>query len=148
MADADILPYNYDLYGNEIVSYLNTAQKRAEKSEMKLDFTAALAAAQRFTAAGTAIRTLQSTPPADAANLNRALRDAETALLNPAGLPRRAWYRHTIYAPGEYTGYAAVVIPGVNEAIDGTDTDRAQTQLAVLTEALNRSAALLESATK
>jgi N-acetylated-alpha-linked acidic dipeptidase len=115
---------------------------------MKLDFTAALAAAQRFTTAGAAIRTLQSTPPADAANLNHALRDAETALLSPAGLPRRAWYRHTIYAPGEFTGYAAVVIPGVNEAIDGTDTDRAQTQLAVLTEALNRSAALLESATK
>ena len=42
-------------------------------------------------------------------------------MLSPAGLPNRPWYKHTIYAPGEYTGYAAVVIPGVNEAIDAKD---------------------------
>ena len=42
----------------------------------------------------------------------------------PAGLPNRPWYRHTIYAPGEYTGYSAVVIPGVNEAIDAKDAAR------------------------
>jgi N-acetylated-alpha-linked acidic dipeptidase len=148
MADADVLPYNYDLYGKEILSYLDTAQKRAVKAEMKLDFGAALAAAKRFAATGTAIRARQSAPSGDSANLNHALRNAETALLSPAGLPRRAWYRHTIYAPGEFTGYAAVVIPGVNEAIDGVDNERAQTQLAILTEALNRSAAVLESAAK
>jgi N-acetylated-alpha-linked acidic dipeptidase len=148
MADADVLPYDYDLYGREILSYLNSAQKRAAKSDLNLNFTTTLAAAQRFAAAGTAIRARQSAPPANPAALNQSLREAETALLNPAGLPDRRWYKHTIYAPGEFTGYAAVVIPGVNEAIDGADTDRAQTQLTALTEALNRSAAILESATK
>jgi N-acetylated-alpha-linked acidic dipeptidase len=148
MADADVLPYDYDLYGKEILSYLNSAQKRAAKSELKLDFTATLAAAQRFAAAGVAVRTRQSAAPANPTALNQALRNAETALLNPAGLPDRRWYKHTIYAPGEFTGYAAVVIPGVNEAIDGADTDRAQTQLTALAEALSRSAAILESATK
>jgi len=65
-------------------------------------------------------------------------------LLIPQGLPNRPWFRHAIYAPGEYTGYAAVVIPGVNEAIDANDVQRANAQLAVLTEALNRAAAVLE----
>jgi N-acetylated-alpha-linked acidic dipeptidase len=163
MADADVLPYDYDLYGKEIVSYLDAARKRSNAPEAKaddsateanpsthlnLDFTAALAAAHRFAAAGTAIRALQSAPPADATALNKTLRDAETALLNPEGLPRRSWYKHLIYAPGEFTGYAAVVIPGVNEAIDAPDAPRAQAQLAVLAAAINRSAALLESATK
>jgi len=59
-------------------------------------------------------------------------------------LPNRPWFRHAIYAPGEYTGYAAVVIPGVNEAIDANDAQRANAQLTVLTEALNRAAAVLE----
>ena len=72
----------------------------------------------------------------------------ETALLNPEGLPDRRWYKHTIYAPGEFTGYAAVVIPGVNEAIEAADAPRAQSQLAPLAEALNRSAAILEAARK
>ncbi len=74
----------------------------------------------------------------------RALRDAESALLNDAGLPRRPWYKHTIYAPGEYTGYAAVVIPGVSEGIEANDAGRTQGQLDALAAALNRSATILE----
>jgi N-acetylated-alpha-linked acidic dipeptidase len=60
--------------------------------------------------------------------------------LSDAGLPNRPWYGHTIYAPGEFTGYATVVIPGVNEALDAKDQARAAQQLAVLTQALNRAA--------
>ncbi|WP_254061885.1 M28 family metallopeptidase [Granulicella sp. L60] len=148
MADADVLPYDYQLYAKEILGYLNAAQKRTTTEGLNVDFAPALAAAQRLVSAGTAIRTIQATPPSDPTALNHALRLAEGALLNPAGLPRRSWYKHTIYAPGEFTGYAAVVIPGVNEAIDVPDTTRAQTQLAALTEALNRSSAILEAAAK
>ena len=151
MANADILPYDYQVYGREIISYLESAHTRADKINLNLDFTPALNAANRFAAAGTAIRTVQLTAPsrpASTANLNKALRAAEDALLNPEGLPRRPWFKHTIYAPGEFTGYAAVVIPGVNEAIDAPDAARAQAQLASLAEALNRSAAILEAAAK
>jgi N-acetylated-alpha-linked acidic dipeptidase len=78
--------------------------------------------------------------------LNLALRQAEGALLSPAGLPNRPWYRHTIYAPGEYTGYAAVVIPGVNEALDAKDAQRAAQQLTVLTQGLEKAAQVLNGA--
>ena len=77
--------------------------------------------------------------------LNDALIKTERALLVPEGLPHRPWYRHAIYAPGEYTGYAAVVIPGVNEALDKGDVDRARQQMAVLAAALERAAKALES---
>jgi N-acetylated-alpha-linked acidic dipeptidase len=59
-------------------------------------------------------------------------------------LPHRPWFRHAIYAPGEYTGYAAVVIPGVNEALDRGDAERARQQLGVLTAALERGAKALD----
>lgn len=151
MADADILPYDYKTYGTEVVSYLKAAQQRATAAHLQADFSAASAAAARFAAAGSHIAQIQAAAPgsldaAARARLNAALRDAEEALLNDAGLPRRPWYRHTIYAPGEYTGYAAVVIPGVNEGIDAKDNTRTSSQLAALTEALNRSAAVLEGA--
>jgi N-acetylated-alpha-linked acidic dipeptidase len=74
------------------------------------------------------------------------LRDTETALVSEAGLPNRPWYRHTIYAPGEFTGYAAVVIPGVNEALDAKDASRAAQQLTVLTQALDHAAHTLDTA--
>jgi N-acetylated-alpha-linked acidic dipeptidase len=106
----------------------------------------------RFAAAGARIGTIQSAPgsldEAAKAHLNEALRNAEEALLNDAGLPHRPWYRHTIYAPGEYTGYAAVVIPGVNEGIDAKDAARTSAQLSALSEALNRSSSILESTEK
>jgi N-acetylated-alpha-linked acidic dipeptidase len=65
-------------------------------------------------------------------------------LLVPQGLPHRKWYRHAIYAPGEYTGYAAVVIPGVNEALDKGDGEQLRQQLSVLAAALDRAAKTLE----
>ena len=76
--------------------------------------------------------------------MNQALRGAERAMLPPQGLPHRPWFRHVIYAPGEYTGYAAVVIPGVNEALDKGDSERARQQLAALAAALDRAAKALD----
>ncbi len=148
MADADILPYDYQVYGREIVHYVQEAQKRAEADKLDLNFAAATAAAQRFEAAGTAVLRRQQSEPSDANSLNQALRSTEEALLSPTGLPKRPWFKHTIYAPGEFTGYAAVVIPGVNEGIDVPDASRTQTQLGVLADALNRAAEVLEDAAR
>ncbi|MGB0032056.1 MAG: M28 family metallopeptidase [Candidatus Sulfotelmatobacter sp.] len=146
MADADVLPYDYEEYGKEVATYLDAAGKRAENKfgDHVLDLGAATAAAKHFQDAGTKILSKQKNPPRDAARLNQALRGAERALLVPEGLPHRAWFRHAIYAPGEYTGYAAVVIPGVNEALDKGDVERARQQLAVLAAALERAAKALE----
>jgi N-acetylated-alpha-linked acidic dipeptidase len=150
MADADVLPYDYRAYGKDVVGYVADAQKQAGAEKLGVDFGAATTAAQRFAAAGDKIYATQSeaTSGANQAKLNAALRDAETALLNDAGLPHRPWYKHTIYAPGEYTGYAAVVIPGVTEGIESDDATRTQGQLDALAAALNRSAAILEDAAK
>ncbi|HEY3974572.1 MAG TPA: M28 family metallopeptidase [Candidatus Sulfotelmatobacter sp.] len=146
MAGADVLPYDYDEYGKEIVAYVDAARKRAEDKfgSHAPDFSAVNAAAQHFEAAGIKILAKQKSPPQDPARLNQALRGAERALLSSEGLPHRPWFRHVIYAPGEYTGYAAVVIPGVNEALDKGDSERARQQLAVLAAALERAAKILD----
>jgi N-acetylated-alpha-linked acidic dipeptidase len=147
MADADVLPYDYEEYGKEISNYLDNAKRRADGKfgEHKLDLSAVNAAAKHFQEAGAKILAKQKNLPRDPARLNQALLGAERALLVPEGLPHRPWFRHAIYAPGEYTGYAAVVIPGVNEALDKADLDRARQQLAVLAAALERAAKVLES---
>jgi N-acetylated-alpha-linked acidic dipeptidase len=147
MADASVLPYNEEEYGKEISAYLETASRRAEDKLGKrvLDFSAAMAAAKKFQDAGAKMLSKQKNAPQDAARMNQSLRNAERAFLAPEGLPHRPWFRHVIYAPGEYTGYAAVVIPGVNEALDKSDAARARQQLAVLTVALERAAKTLEA---
>ena len=148
MADADVLPYDYQSYGRQVVDYVSAAEARAREQKMSLDFGAMGAAATRFAAAGAAVRKVQLAPGANAAALNAALRNVESALLDPAGLPRRPWYKHTIFAPGEYTGYAAVVVPGVSEGLDAADADRTRAQIASVAAALNRAAAVLELAAR
>jgi N-acetylated-alpha-linked acidic dipeptidase len=147
MADADVLPYDYVTYAREIDAYIGAARRKADDAHIgSLDFAPAEAAVSRFAAAAQKVHTLQLAPTGDLAKLNLALRQTETALIADAGLPNRPWYRHTIYAPGEFTGYAAVVIPGVNEAIDAKDQPRAAQQLNVLTQALDRAAQTLQGA--
>jgi N-acetylated-alpha-linked acidic dipeptidase len=148
LADADILPFDYENYGREIAEYVGQAQKKADTKFGRgvLDLRPALDAAHRLQESGRRMGKAQRDPRVSPAALNRALRDAERAFLIPEGLPGRPWFRHAIYAPGVYTGYAAVVLPGVNEAITAGDRERARTQLAALTAAIQRAAQALDAA--
>jgi N-acetylated-alpha-linked acidic dipeptidase len=147
MADTDVLPYDYVTYAREITAYIDSAKKKAADLKLgSLDFSQAEEAAGRFAAAAEKAHAVQTAPAGDVNKLNETLRQVETDFISQAGLPNRPWYKHTIYAPGEYTGYAAVVIPGVNEALDAHDTNRAAQQLTVLAQALDRAAQTLDSA--
>jgi len=62
-------------------------------------------------------------------SFNESLYHAEQQLLNETGLPRRPWYKHTIYAPGFYTGYGVKTMPGIREAIEQRKWKEAQEQI-------------------
>jgi N-acetylated-alpha-linked acidic dipeptidase len=63
----------------------------------------------------------------------------ERALLDPAGLPRRPWFKNMLYAPGMYTGYGVKTVPMVREAIE-------QRQWVEADEGIVRTAKVLEAA--
>jgi len=77
--------------------------------------------------------------------INKKLYQAEQQLLSPDGLPRREWYKHTIYAPGFYTGYGVKTIPGVREAIEQRNWKEAQSQISSVSAAITRLADYLNS---
>jgi N-acetylated-alpha-linked acidic dipeptidase len=80
--------------------------------------------------------------------VNARLMQAERQLTDDAGLPKRSWYRHLLYAPGFYTGYAVKTMPGVREAIEQKEYREAETEIARVAKGLEREAALLESVSK
>lgn len=45
----------------------------------------------------------------------------ERNFLYPEGLDGRAWFKHVVFAPGLWTGYAGAVFPGLVESIDAKD---------------------------
>jgi len=81
---------------------------------------------------------------ADHDKLNKLLYHAEQQLLSD-GLPRRPWYRHTIYAPGFYTGYGVKTLPGIREAIEQRNWTEAQEQIAVVAKSINSLAVYLNT---
>ncbi len=80
--------------------------------------------------------------------LNELLYKSERKLLVDAGLPRRAWYKHTIYAPGFYTGYGVKTLPGVREAIEQRSWKEAQEQIEIAAKALENFNQQVEAASK
>jgi N-acetylated-alpha-linked acidic dipeptidase len=148
MADTDVLPYDFEEYGKEIRAYIEKAEARAKDvwPGKTPDFHSALSAAQRLAAAGAKLSSQQETPAGPTAALNLELVRADRGLLLENGVPGRPWFRHAIYAPGKRAGYAASVIPGVNDSLDDKDFAATQKQIQALTDALNRAAKILESA--
>jgi N-acetylated-alpha-linked acidic dipeptidase len=82
----------------------------------------------------------------DLSVLNRKLIQMERGLTDSAGLPRRPWFRHQLYAPGFYTGYGVKTIPGVREAIEQKLWSEAEAQIARVGRVLQTEARMIEEA--
>jgi N-acetylated-alpha-linked acidic dipeptidase len=80
------------------------------------------------------------------AEINSILQEVEQAMTDEAGLPGRPWFRHTIYAPGFYTGYGVKTLPGIREAIEQREWHLVDAQMARIAAALDRVTELLRKA--
>ena len=152
--EADVLPFNYPTYALEIehaatdvyVKVVNQSDQDA--LETTLDAAARLSAAAHR--ASEAIRMISDAPldPAQARRINHALASVDQELLAPNGLAGRSWFKHTIFAPGSYDGYAATVIPGENDALLQNDSTTLRREAASLAAALLRAASRLDEITR
>ncbi|HET9305373.1 MAG TPA: transferrin receptor-like dimerization domain-containing protein [Candidatus Sulfotelmatobacter sp.] len=80
--------------------------------------------------------------------LNALLIESERKLTNEDGLPRRAWYKHLLYAPGVYTGYDVKTVPGVREGIEQKRYAEAEQEITRVAKGLEDEAALVDSASQ
>ncbi|HUO34647.1 MAG TPA: M28 family metallopeptidase [Candidatus Acidoferrum sp.] len=154
LADADVLPFDYSLYAEEISAASTRLRARVEKEPQDAaDLQPVLAASAKFTASAARAQVALAslvTHPVDAqkeAEINRELVEVEQDFLAPDGMLGRPWYRHTIYAPGSYAGYATQLLPGVTEALDRNDPAALSHESADLAAAIDRASARLDAIT-
>jgi len=83
---------------------------------------------------------------ASLADVNHLLIESERKLTTPEGLSNRPWFKHQIYAPGFYTGYAAKTMPAVRESIEQKQWKQADDAIVVVSRVLQDEAALISSA--
>jgi N-acetylated-alpha-linked acidic dipeptidase len=84
--------------------------------------------------------------PASLAEINKMLISTERHLTNAEGLPNRPWFKHQLYAPGYYTGYAVKTVPAVREAIEQKHWQQADEAIVVVAHVLQDEAGLISSA--
>lgn len=81
-----------------------------------------------------------------AAILNLLLAQNEQQLTREEGLPGRPWFKHEIYAPGQYTGYEAKTLPAVREALELKHWKEAEDAVVVVSKVLQGEAEYISAA--
>jgi N-acetylated-alpha-linked acidic dipeptidase len=152
IANAELLPLDYSIYAAEVAAYLEGLEKFAPADFNSHTIRPLIAKCRQWQdAAGKATAVLEAwragSPTLASAvreRTNAALLAQERALLDDRGIPGRPWFRHLIYAP--LPSYEAESLPGLREALEAQDLERAHDQASRLSDALDRAIAALAEA--
>jgi N-acetylated-alpha-linked acidic dipeptidase len=157
MADAPVLPFDFGPAARTWRRYTDQIDKLAKGNDSTkgLDLGTVRAALSGLDSAAAAFETalakLDAAPLTPArrralVGVNRLLAQTERALTDSAGLPRRSWFRHLVYAPGFYTGYGVKTLPGIREAVEQRQAAEAQAEAGRVTAVVGRYAAAVRAA--
>jgi N-acetylated-alpha-linked acidic dipeptidase len=189
LADADLLPFEFSDFADDVQMYVREVKKFATEQQAKVTernreieegaFTATADPKEKyvppskeevpphlnFAPLDNAVDKLnrsaaeyQKALTAASANggaaiakaslkeINEMLMQSEHKLTTPEGLPGRFWYKHELYAPGAYTGYAAKAIPAVREALEQKKWKQAEEAAARVAHVLENEAMLISDA--
>jgi len=161
MADAPVLPFEFRTVARTYEHYADQISRLAARNDTTkgLDLAALKAAIARLDSAGqrfdTAMAALDAATPqrlaarrTELGRANQLIYTTEQALGDTAGLPRRPWFRHLIYAPGFYTGYGVKTMPGIREAVEERRPAEAQAEAGRVTAAALRLADAVDRASQ
>ena len=118
LADATILPFDYNEYVTELTYYMKSLEEKYKEKNIKLthleDAIHKLEKAAHY---------IHSQSPDHPHSINEKLMMAEREFLSVDGIPSRPWYKHMICAPGLWSGYGADTLPTISEALESEPFD-------------------------
>jgi N-acetylated-alpha-linked acidic dipeptidase len=150
LANAEILPYDFDSYGENIRQFV-VDLNLANHLSGHIDLAALQQHISEFQVAGRELNSAVAQAIASgrldaaaAARVNEQLMQVERNWCNPQGIPGRPWFKHSLYA-ARYT-YAHLELPGLTEAAEAGDWKVAAEQAKILEDELIKNTALLQQA--
>jgi len=154
LADADGLPFDYTDYATQIREFFTEAMRLARIRNLasSIDDKSMTSAIDDFAKEAERVEkdrqeAVRKGDRAELAKINDALVQAERQFIDAKGLRGRAWYKHQIYAPGFYTGYAAQPLTDFRQAIDDRNSANAKEALERIVDSIKRVTKTLKSAT-
>ncbi|MCJ1361011.1 hypothetical protein MMC16_000107 [Acarospora aff. strigata] len=165
MADTPVLPFDMEAYAKAVKGYVDDLEKyvMTKDTPSPLDLSSLHDAADTFITNAAEFHTWDRTwseAVNDADGLegtvtaikrmshNTRMANFDTHLLDlsvDGGLPNRTQYKHILYAPQTWAAYDAAYFPGVRDAVDEGDWDRASVQVKKAAGILDRAARKLNN---
>ena len=150
LANAEILPYDFESYGTNIRKFIAELDADTNVSA-RIPLAPLLKSVADFQAAGyelnhgVSLAIARGHLEAEAiSRVNQELMQVERNWCNPPGIPGRPWFKHTIY--GTRSTYAHLELPGLAEAAEAGDWQRAAEQAKILQDELAKNSTLLRQA--
>ena len=149
LAQADVLPLDFQFYGNTINQFLSELEKNKKYDAARLNFATAHRAAEELEGVSAKTESLLKPAvasgklsPAQAASINQLLLKGEANFILPEGIPGRPWFKHILYS-SRYT-YAHLELPAITEAVESGNWPEAQRQTEILVKALDAETAQMQ----
>ena len=159
LADAEGIPLDYNDYAGQIREYFNDSLKVAKRrdldgsfDEKAMDSALKDFAAEAYRVQRDRLRAIEDNHEPNSENaarlrkINDALIAVERALTDERGLTGRPWFKHQIYAPGVFTGYAAQPLTDFSQALDDRNSSNTKEALERIVAALRRATETLKKA--
>ena len=147
LANADLLPFDFSEYGDNIGQFVDELAKGKDMSQM--DLAPLRSAIANFTNAGRELDAAEQKKlasgklePTLEQQVNQGAMRVERNWLNPQGIPGRPWFEHMLYG-ARYT-YAHLELPALTEAVEKSDWTTARQQAELLRQALEKNTHLLQ----
>jgi len=172
LVEEPIISFSASDYAVGLEKYLDSVKELAKKSDMSKEklkdvfgsLSTAISSLQKVAAdfdtkAAELSLLLSSTPPStststrsepyadiyrDARAINTRYKLLERQFLYAPGLDSRSWFKHVVFAPGLWTGYAGATFPGIVEAIEDGNRTALGKWVDVVEERVDGARALLE----
>jgi len=149
LANADLLPFDFDSYAQNVRAFVKDLSKGRDVSQV--DLKSLMLKLAEFEAAGRKLNATISTVLASKStktflnSANQSMLQVERNWLNPEGIPGRPWFKHMLY--GARFTYAHLELPGLTEAVEQGDWQRANQQAHILQAAVDRNTKLIDEIT-
>lgn len=153
LADADGLSFDYTDYANQLRDFFSDTVRVARNRNLanSFDEKSMNEAIEDFAKEAERVErsrreAVQNSDREKLRRINDALMQTERQFIDSRGLRGRAWYKHQIYAPGFYTGYAAQPLTDFRQALDDRNGANAKESLERIVEAIKRATTTLKQA--
>ena len=162
LVEEPLISFVAEDYASSLNFYLDTVQEKAQDLDIKLSFQGLYKAIKGLRSSTAKLDSLAAFLSSElsrtdiplfrkvrlmkkARQVNKKYQYLERAFIHLPGLDSRPWFKHVVFAPGLWTGYAGATFPGLVEALDAGNSTDVKRWESIITKLVHDATRLVEA---